>query len=87
MHRALRIGGGLFLIALALGLLMMSCGGDSNLDRVAILAMPGGAPQSGLYAADWLAGHPVRAQLLGVGLPILLLTTAVWMLRSAKSTN
>ena len=87
MHRALRISGGLLLIALAVGLVVMSCRWGAGLDRVAILVMPGGPPQSGLYAADWLATHPVRAQLLGVGLPIMLLTTAVWLLSRAGSAK
>ena len=87
MHGALRIGGGLLLIALAFGLIVMSCRWGPGLDRVAILVMPGGPPQSGLYAADWLAAHPFRAQLLGVGLPILLLTTAVWILSRANSAK
>lgn len=79
MHAALRICIGLVLVAVAVALTLISCRWGTNLDAPGVLLLPGALPPMGLYAAAWAGENPFIAMFLGIGVPIVLLTSAMWV--------
>lgn len=78
MHAALRICIGVILIAVAVSLALLSCQWGTNIAAPAVLLMPGVSPSTGLYAAEWAGKNPFVAMFVGIGVPVVLLTTAMW---------
>ena len=79
MHAALRICIGLVLAAVAVALTLISCRWGTNLDAPAVLLLPGVSPSMGLYAGEWAGKNPFIAMFLGIGVPVVLLTSAMWV--------
>lgn len=69
----------LLLAAIAIAVLMGSCTWGSDLDTTLLMRVPGSIDKTGLYARHWLSIRPTPAMLIALGLPVLLLTTAVWV--------
>ncbi|MDP6987195.1 MAG: hypothetical protein QGG74_04035 [Phycisphaerales bacterium] len=77
MHAIGRIGIGIALVGAAVVLVSISCRWGTELDAERVLMLPGVFPARGLYAAEW-TGSPFIAMFLGIAVPILLLTAAMW---------
>jgi len=78
MHAALRICIGVILVAVAVALALVSCQWGTNIAAPAVLLVPGVSPSTGLYAAEWAGKNPFVAMFVGIGVPVVLLTTAMW---------
>ena len=79
MHAALRICIGVILIAVAVSLALLSCQWGTNIAAPAVLLVPGVSPSTGLYAAEWAGKNPFVAMFVGIGVPVVLLTSAMWI--------
>ena len=84
MPLALRLSAGLLLVAAAIALVVTCLEWGTELNKAAVMLIPGEVPPTGLYAAPWLVIHPSVAQVLGVGMPIFLLTLSVWVLTRCR---
>jgi len=72
----------LFVVRVALAILcfLLACRFGTDLDGPLLVSMPGTIERQGLFAAPWTGGNPFPALLIGVAIPLLLLTAAVWIL-------
>ncbi|MDP7518674.1 MAG: hypothetical protein QF438_00830 [Phycisphaerales bacterium] len=85
MHAAWRIGIGITLVGLAVVLVLISCRWGTDLDAERVLMLPGISPPTGLFAAEWTGDNPFFAMFLGITMPVLLVTAAMWTLVRIRS--
>jgi len=80
MLRLWRVLVGVLLVVAAWIAVDVMCAWGTELDRPAVLLVPGWSPPTGLYAAPGIPGNGFLSICGGVLLPMLLLTAAVWVL-------
>jgi hypothetical protein len=79
MNPVLRAITGVLLLAAAILLVVLTTRWGTDLDTTALIVVPGSDPPMGLHIASWV-GRPIFGMALGVALPLILASAAVWML-------
>ncbi len=79
MNPVLRAITGVLLLAAAILLVVLTTRWGTDLDTTALVIVPGSDSRMGLHVAQWVR-RPVSELALGLALPLILASAAVWML-------